>query len=410
MQAASQRNVRFVGHSDQGGRSDGVQVMVHRGHAYVGHIFSGGFSVVDVRDPKKPQAVAFVPTPENTWALHLQVHDDLLLVVNAANVWTAQKVASDKEFFSRPLTESFDRHGMSFAAGLRVYDISQPARPREIAFMPVNGLGPHRIWYVGGRYAYISAHFEGFTDRILAIVDMSDPTKPHIVGRWWLPGMWQAGGETPQWPQGRRYALHHAVVAGTTAYGAWLDGGLTVLDVADPAKPRLLAHRVWHPPLGSTTHSPLQFPDRNLLIVSDEPAQDNCADGIKRIWVFDVYEPSNPVSIATMPLPDEQRYCELPGKFGPHNLHENRPGALQNSNLVFATYCNAGLRVFDITDPFQPRDAGHFVPPPPTLRMDPRPNRPLVIQSGDVFAAADGLLYMTDFNAGLYILDYEGRS
>ena len=77
-----------------------------------------------------------------------------------------------------------------------------------------------------------------------------------------------------------------------------------------------------------------------------------------------------------MPLPNEERYCELPGKFGPHNLHENRPGALQNSNLVFATYCNAGLRVFDITDPFQPRDAGHFVPPPPTRRMDPRPNRP----------------------------------
>ena len=42
--------------------------------------------------------------------------------------------------------------------------------------------------------------------------------------------------------------------------------------------------------------------------------------------------------------------------------------------------------------------------------MDPRPNRPLVIQSGDVFAAADGRLYMTDFNAGLYILEYEGRS
>ena len=183
-----------------------------------------------------------------------------------------------------------------------------------------------------------------------------------------------------------------------------------MLDVADPTKPRLLAHRVWHPPLGSTTHSPLQLPDRNLLIVSDEPAQDNCADGIKRIWVFDVREPDNPVSIATMPLPDEQRYCELPGKFGPHNLHENRPGAMQDSNLAFATYCNAGLRVYDITDPFRPRAAGHFVPPPPTRLIDPRPNKPLVIQSGDVFAAADGRLYMTDFNAGLYILEYEGRA
>ena len=39
------RNMRLVGYSDQGGRPDGVQVMVHRGHAYVGHMFSKGFSV-----------------------------------------------------------------------------------------------------------------------------------------------------------------------------------------------------------------------------------------------------------------------------------------------------------------------------------------------------------------------------
>jgi hypothetical protein len=29
------RNLRLIGHSDQGGRPDGVQLMVHRGHAYV---------------------------------------------------------------------------------------------------------------------------------------------------------------------------------------------------------------------------------------------------------------------------------------------------------------------------------------------------------------------------------------
>ena len=46
------RNMRLIGHSDQGGRPDGVQVMVHRGLAYIGHMFSKGFSIVDVRDPK----------------------------------------------------------------------------------------------------------------------------------------------------------------------------------------------------------------------------------------------------------------------------------------------------------------------------------------------------------------------
>ena len=40
---------------------------------------------------------------------------------------------------------------------------------REIGFMPVDGLGPHRIWYAGGRYAYASIHFADFTDHILAV-------------------------------------------------------------------------------------------------------------------------------------------------------------------------------------------------------------------------------------------------
>jgi len=33
MDAVAPRNVKFISHSDQGGRSDGVQIMVHRGYA-----------------------------------------------------------------------------------------------------------------------------------------------------------------------------------------------------------------------------------------------------------------------------------------------------------------------------------------------------------------------------------------
>jgi hypothetical protein len=29
--------MKLVGHSDIGGRGDGLQLMVHRGHAYVAH-------------------------------------------------------------------------------------------------------------------------------------------------------------------------------------------------------------------------------------------------------------------------------------------------------------------------------------------------------------------------------------
>src|ERR1700758_4747212 len=71
---------------------------------------------------------------------------------------------------------------------------------RQIGYMPVEGSGLHRIWYVGGRWAYASAMIDGFSDYILVVIDMKEPTKPEIVGKYWLPGMNVAAGETAHWP------------------------------------------------------------------------------------------------------------------------------------------------------------------------------------------------------------------
>src|SRR3954451_6697762 len=86
-------NMRLVGYSDQAGRCDGVQIMVHRGYAYVGHIFSKGFSVIDVRDPKAPVPVNYIAAPANTWTLHLQAHGDLLLVVHNKDMFAQPELA-----------------------------------------------------------------------------------------------------------------------------------------------------------------------------------------------------------------------------------------------------------------------------------------------------------------------------
>ena len=90
------RNMRIVGHTDQGGRPDGVQVMVHRGFAFVGHMFSKGFSVIDVRDPKNPRAANYIAAPANTWNIHLQVHDNLLLVIHAKDMFAAAEFADER--------------------------------------------------------------------------------------------------------------------------------------------------------------------------------------------------------------------------------------------------------------------------------------------------------------------------
>ncbi|MCO5146219.1 MAG: hypothetical protein M9895_08575 [Aquamicrobium sp.] len=409
------RNMKLIGHSGIGGRGDGLQVMVHRGFAYVAHPWSQGFSIVDVRDPKKPGEVNFIPAPENTWTIHLQTHDDLLLVVNALDLFAdTSKFPDEKSYYTRSIGETVGTAGESGAkarpwtAGMTVYDISTPDAPRRIGFLPVNGVGIHRIWYVGGRWAYASALIDGFTDYVFITIDMADPTKPQIAGRWWLPGMNAAAGETPTWPAGRRFALHHALTEGDTAYACWRDGGLTILDVADQANPKLLAHRNWSPPFGGGTHSPLPLPSRDLLIVADEAVLDNEEDGRKLTWVFDIRDKTNPVSISTFPVPSEIDYVAKGGHFGPHNLHENRPGSFVSDTLIFATWQNAGVRAFDISDPYRPVETGALVPPAPRVMTDRRAGRPQVVQSADIFVDAAGLLYVTDNNGGLSIIEYGG--
>ncbi len=371
-------------------------------------MFSDGFSVVDVCDALNPKTVAFVTAPKNTRSHHLQIHGGILLAVNGPNIWAMQQYASQADYYAISLADSVQTE-QPFGAGLRVFDISQPTKPREIGFLHIPGFGAHRIWWVGGRYAYVSVHFAGYIDHTLAIVDVSDPTKPSLAGHWWLPGMHRAGGETPPASFGKRTALHHMIASGNLGFSAWRDGGFTIHDLTDATKPRLLSHRNYSPPFGGGAHTPLPLPGRKLLILADEATSANCANGIAYTWVIDVREPSNPVSIATLPTPAEEDFCKKGAKFGPHNLHENRPGSLQTEDLVFATYHNAGLRIYDIHDPFQPKQIAYYVPPPPKMIVDQRPNPAKVIQSCDVYVDTNGVMYMTDTNAGLYILQYEGQ-
>jgi hypothetical protein len=88
-------------------------------------------------------------------------------------------------------------------------------------------------------------------------------------------------------------------------------------------------------------------------------------------------------------------------------LHENRPGSFVSSETIFATYQNAGVRAFDVRDPYRPVEIAAWVPPAPKRLMDQRPDRPRVIQSADVFVDSNGIVYSTDYNGGLYVLEIE---
>src|SRR6476619_3336476 len=158
-------------------------------------------------------------------------------------------------------------------------------------------------------------------------VHRNEPARPRAAGRGRIPSKEQAAGETPSWPAARRYGLHHAIIHGDTAYAAWRDAGMVVLDIADRSKPKLITHRNWAPPFGGGTHNCLPLPQRDLLVVLDEAVLDHQEDGLKLIWVFDIRTKANPVSISTFPTPAEVDYVRKGGHFGPHNVRENRPGS-----------------------------------------------------------------------------------
>lgn len=369
-------NMRLIGHSDLNGYGDGMQLMLKDQYLFVGHLSKMGTTVLDVSDPTAPQVVQQLKNPPNTHSHKVQIADDILIV----------------NF------EKFPRGGaMPERAGIQILDISDPVNPREIGFFSTGGRGVHRVWYTGGNYAYLSAEPEGYTDQIMFIVDVSDPTRPGEISRWWIPGMWAAGGEEPTWPAGLRYAAHHPNVWQDRAYWGFWDAGIIIMDISDPANPKKISQLAWSPDEGGNTHTAMPLPDRNLLIVTDESTKPQCQESPRRVRVVDISDETRPKVISMFPEPQGD-FCQRGLRFGPHNVHENQPGSFISDQIIYVTYFNAGLRLVDISDPETPKEIAYYIPRTPAGQQ--------AIQTNDVFVAENGLVYISDrVSGGVDILE-----
>ncbi len=402
-----------VAHCDMDGRADGLQMQYvasgDRSYLYVGHFWSGGVSIIDVTDPAAPQTAGFIPTPNNdTWHIKVQAADGLLLVPSELN------------FFGVGVT------GDDLRPGARIFDIENPTEPREIGFAEAGGIGVHRSWWHGGQYAYLAAGIEapgvwmhGQPDmtRVLRTVDMSDPTNPRTVSDFWLDEQRGPGNPTPE---GATTYVHQPTIAGDRAYVAYWDGGFAIVDISDRAKPSLISHVRTFPALSDgNTHTCLPLLDRNLMIVVEENTANFGGEGLKNIWVYDISDEERPEAVSVFPRPKPsarepwESYFQRGDRFGPHCIHENREGTFQSSQKVYTTYCNAGLRVWDISDAAKPRESAFFVPPDPERIVDPRPyDREFDIFHGgsraacsqDVVVDPRGYIYVSGTNDGIWIL------
>src|SRR5918996_171959 len=145
-------------------------------------------------------------------------------------------------------------------AGLKVFDISDRAKPREIAFFKAPGKGLHRFT-ADERYAYLSPTMDGYVGNIAMIVDLKNPSRPEEVGRWWMPGQWTAGGETPTW-HNTDHRCHHPIRRGNRLYISYWHGGFAIVDILDISKTKTISTLDWSPPYPFPTHTTLPFANK----------------------------------------------------------------------------------------------------------------------------------------------------
>ena len=403
VQSAS--NMQIIGHSNLNGAGKGGEgLALHqypdgRRVLFLAHE-SGPMcvSIVDVTKPEDPRVLTQLPVA----AAHVRCNS---LGLSGTVLAVAQQT---------------DKQGQS-GAGMDVWDVANPAQPKKLSHFDTAGphsRGVHYLWFADGHYAYLATGAKDFTphnqldDQFFMIVDLRDPTRPKEVGRWWMPGT-RVGDKAPPPPRVSPFdtgvRMHTPIVSAERpdrAYVGWIDGGWVILDISDKEHPKLVAQRSWQSQHVGFAHTVLPLPSRGLAIQTEEATETNCKDWPKRDWVWDLSNEAAPVVLSVLPPPaDFAALCKQGGRFGAHNIHQNRPDptAAQLKQTVAGSFFNGGVRAYSIADPNAPKEIGYLVEAPPPG------NATHSIQINDVYVDENGLIYANDrLTGGLDIIRYTG--
>lgn len=434
--ALERRGVSLAGYHHLDGRPGfkiAIQEIEGRWYLYLAHFWHSGWSILDVTDPTNPTLENYIEGPPNTTTKQIQVADGLMI--------TGLEMPPDA---GGPVDGPSYSRDRPYETGAYLWDIeADPTDPELVGHYETGGAGTHRNFYAGGDYAYMCASPEGFErsklgdgpnpvkNFFLTVVDVSDPADPEEVARWMWPG------QHPDDEEDREATYFHgpAYVVDDRAYLSYGRVGCVTLDVADPESPELVNRANPVPGFGGvvSVHSFIPVPGTDLAAVNTETVSEWSPlhpDGhpVSITFLLDISderEPGfrgadwkGPRVVSTMPLPTPEpeapydSYYEKVGWFGPHNQHHPRgePTRMRTSDYLFVTYFNAGFRVFDISDPLVPREAGYFVPEEPTERIGtsrPSPDDGLGSHLEDVVVDSRGYAYCTDPQQGLFVLDVE---
>jgi hypothetical protein len=280
------------------------------------------------------------------------------------------------------------------------------------------------------------------------ILDVHDPQNPVEVGRWWNSSQYlgdKGSGKSVSYADEESLTtpfVHAMTVKNDKVYIANGNGGFVILDVQDKTNPCQIGRLSLCPPLGggaggAPVHTALPLGDRPYVVVTNEGERAPYFSGIADvkygryakiitqplciIGIVEITDINHPSLISIFPYPEiPEGYphgnnfnivdsIRIP--FGPHNLFDvyGQDAYEKRDDRIYCAYFNAGLRVYDVSDPFVPKEIAYFIPPDPKKLLFNSPAGdlfpgPLVGITEDVLVDDRGYIYVDTFHDGLYIL------
>jgi LVIVD repeat len=252
--------------------------------------------------------------------------------------------------------------------------------------------------------------------------DMSDPANPKFLSQLTMPGQIagdadseaiyknnpRAGNRT-SW-MGARMSLFTPDDDSQYAYAAMGGLGFYVVDVSDPNAMKVVSHLEFEPNVAGVEGDFVdvsQVKDTGLVYTSGYPLNEDCWEPYKDVFIVDVNDPKNPTVVGTLPRPAPPAeakftdYCQRRGSFGPKRTGAyTQPGVGRKDVLPFNFY-NAGLQVYDVSNPQKAEISAYFVPPFNTERVVDYARGNL---SHAVFVEYDRNLFWLFTNHGFYVL------
>lgn len=279
-------------------RLDGRTVRGIRDYAFVGADASGavgdppegtveGVRILDVTTPDTPQPVAEIACPG--YHADVAVHQDTLIQ------------GIDSASSNTGCAPGFDPHGedVAGAAGLRLFDVTDPAHPAVTDFLTAEELGVtvHNLTVAPwAGVVYVAGSNFTTAEPALAIVDLTtpDPTVTTVPMRDISP---TATAECHDIGVAQLEHRALAFCAAVTETFVW--------DITDPVEP---THVSIVAPAAETIHHAARLaPDGKTLVLNDElggaAVAPGClsttADPLGALWFFDISVPEAPLLLGT---------------------------------------------------------------------------------------------------------------